>query len=769
VKREGFLLSKHWRDTSDGLRLELWISSNPQPLHVTLTDQKAIFFVDRDTITRAGQRKAVALASMQNRPVDAVYFHTQRELLAERGRLAAAGQRVYEADVKPVERTLMERFILGGVEVTGPAILRSGVLHLENPRLKRNDSTPDLLVMSIDIETSGLDGPLLSIAGTTGEHERVFLVADPATAEAGLPATVTCHPNAAAVLDAFFNWVAERNPDLIIGWSVVEFDLLYLANLCQQLGKKFELGRGRSHAEVLTPRSEGQPHVARIPGRVVLDGIATLKSATYQFESFALDDVAQQLLGRGKKIRATADPVAEIQRMAAEDPAALAEYNLEDCRLVLEVFRAAKLIEFAVERQRLTGLTMDRQGGSVAAFDQLYLPRLHRAGFVAPTVLDRRLAHSSPGGLVMESRPGLYRNVLVLDFKSLYPSIIRTFLIDPLGLACAPRVGADESVQGFDGARFVREGHILPQLIRNLWAARDEAKREQNQALSQAIKIIMNSFYGILGTPGCRFFDPRLVSSITLRGHEILARSRAFIEERGHAVIYGDTDSLFVHLSEELDAPACNRIGAQLARDLTRFFQESLERELGLTSCLELEFETHFSRFLMPTVRGSEMGSKKRYAGMVLSEAGKESLVFKGLEVVRTDWTAAARNFQKELVRRVFADEPVESFVRDTAQRLSAGLLDDQLVYRKRLRRTIGDYTHNVPQHVQAARQLERPGRFIHYVLTSRGPEPVELRKSPLDYRHYLERQLAPAADTILHFLGTTFERITGAQLDLFS
>ena len=149
---------------------------------------------------------------------------------------------------------------------------------------------------------------------------------------------------------------------------------------------------------MLAPRAEGQPHVARVPGRVVLDGIATLRSPTYQFESFALDDVAQELLGRARRIRRITDPVAEIQQMAQQDPSALAEYNLEDCKLVLGVFRAAKLVEFAMERHRLTGLPMDRQGGSVAAFDQLYLPLLHRAGYVAPSVGGSAAHQRSPRG-----------------------------------------------------------------------------------------------------------------------------------------------------------------------------------------------------------------------------------------------------------------------------------------------------------------------------------------------------------------------------------
>jgi DNA polymerase II len=96
----------------------------------------------------------------------------------------------------------------------------------------------------------------------------------------------------------------------------------------------------------------------------------------------------------------------EIRRLYRDDPESLARYNLEDCRLVREIFAKADLLNFAVERACLTGLALDRQGGSVAAFDFQYLPRLHREGYVAPSLREFDEAVSSPGGYVMDSKPG---------------------------------------------------------------------------------------------------------------------------------------------------------------------------------------------------------------------------------------------------------------------------------------------------------------------------------------------------------------------------
>ena len=454
--------------------------------------------------------------------------------------------------------------------------------------------------------------------------------------------------------------------------------------------------------------------------------------------------------------------------MYRDDPSALAAYNLEDARLALEIFQKAELVEFTVARAKLTGLPLDRQGGSVAAFDYLYLPRLHRRGFVAPDV-GTNAPVASPGGHVLESVPGLFTHVASFDFRSLYPSIIRTFQIDPMGLWFP---GADP-VTGFEGAKFARTGAILPEIISHLHDERTRARETGNETLSRAIKILMNSFYGVLGTPGCRFFDPRLASSITLRGREIIERSQAFLEERGLQVIYGDTDSLFVRLDPKLDEAAAQQEGLRLAESLNAFWSAQVQREHGLTSFLELRFDALFLKFLMPTMRGSEKGSKKRYAGTVRAKDGSTQLLIRGLEAIRTDWTPLAREAQRELLNRVFAGKPWEDWLLALREQLVSGRLDDQLVYRKRLRRGMNDYA-SVPPHVKAARLLEAeasddtPASEVEYVITTKGPEPLSVRTAPIDYTHYLDKQLAPAVDVVLGLLGTSFERIAGPQLSLF-
>ena len=507
-----FLLTRHWWDASEGLELSLWAASERGPLRIVLDGEEAVCFVERQAATGDGvladvacRRRALELVTLEGVPVDALYFRRQRDLVAARDHLRARGVAACESDLKPGDRFLMERFVTAGLAARGEVVRRSGHLEMRNPAIRRDDYHGALRWVSLDIETAGLDGALYSVALHSPDDERVLMVSGSEVHCDEAP--VESLPDERALLSRLFAWLAEHDPDLILGWNVVGFDLDFIARRCRRLRLGFDIARGGERSAILQPGSRSGTYVARIPGRVVLDGIDTLRTAFWSFESFELEHVAQEMLGRGKRIDHTGDRVAEIIRLYEQDRPRLAAYNLEDCRLVAAIVEKAGLVEFSMRRAELTGLGMDRQGGSVAAFDNLYLPRLHRAGRVAPDVADARSGEGSPGGYVLDSKPGLYDNVLVLDFKSLYPSIIRTFGIDPYALH-AP---GEDRIEGFAGASFAREGAILPDLVRAIWEERDRAKQRGDAAMSQATKILMNSFYGILGATGCRFprFPPR--------------------------------------------------------------------------------------------------------------------------------------------------------------------------------------------------------------------------------------------------------------------
>ena len=787
---QGFLLTRHWRDTDAGVEVEFWLATPQGARRVRLAPQPAIAFIPReqgDTARlllqreRGAELRELDLCDFHHRPVLGLYCRQYRHLLRLEKRLREHGVDVYEADVRPPERYLMERFITAPVSFAGTPDPHDPLLLVDAHLKPVQDYRPLLTTVSLDIETT-MQGELRSIALEGCGQRQVYMLGPPNGDASGLDFDYEVCDTRRDLLDRLEDWIRRHDPDAIIGWNLVQFDLRILQQHAQQMQRPLRLGRDGSAIEWREHGGRQEHWFAGIAGRLVIDGIEALRSATWSFPSFSLEHVAQSLLGEGKAVDNPYDRMAEIDRMFAEDKPALARYNLQDCVLVTRIFEKSGLMTFLLERASVTGLAADRSGGSVAAFEHAYMPLMHRLGRVAPNIGDVPGA-DSPGGFVMDSRSGLYDSVLVLDYKSLYPSIIRTFLIDPVGLVAGLEEPQDDTVPGFRGARFSRTRHCLPGIVTRVWQGREAAKRERNAPLSQALKIIMNSMYGVLGTTGCRFFDPRLASSITMRGHEIMHRTRELIEAQGHQVIYGDTDSTFVWLGRAHEEGEAARIGRALVDHVNGWWRAHLQAELQLESALELEYETHFARFLMPTVRGSDEGSKKRYAGLVRRPDGSEELVFKGLETVRTDWTPLAQAFQQELYGRVFRGEPYEDYVRDYVARTLSGEMDGQLVYRKRLRRPLVEYERNVPPHVRAARAADdfhvrqgrppqyRNGGWIRYVMTVAGPEPLDtldIRRTPIDYEHYLTKQLEPVADGILPFLGDSFARLTSRQGALF-
>ncbi|MNO32443.1 DNA polymerase II [compost metagenome] len=783
--QQGFVLTRHWHDTPEGTCVEFWLATDQGPQLLRLAPQPSVAFLPQAQVEHARvvlaketgvELKPLRLRDFEQRPVAGLYCAQHRQLMQLEQRLRSAGIDVFEADIRPPERYLMERFITAPVLFTGRADAQGVLCEAQlKPLLGYR---PPLRLVSLDIETSER-GELYSIALEGCGQRQVYMLGSAEVSVADLDFDLQFCADRRELLLRLNQWLAEHDPDAIIGWNLIQFDLRLLHEHARQLDVPLALGR---NGAAMTLRAHGsRSHVfVDAPGRLLIDGIEALRSATWSFPSFSLESVAQTLLGEGKAIDTPYQRMDEINRMFAEDKPALARYNLKDCELVTRIFAHTRLLDFLLERASVTGLAVDRSGGSVAAFCHLYMPHMHRLGFVAPN-LGSRPEEASPGGFVMDSRPGLYDSVLVLDYKSLYPSIIRTFLIDPVGLIEGLRNPDDtHSVEGFRGGRFSRSQHCLPAIVERVWQGREAAKRDGNAPLSQALKIIMNAFYGVLGSSGCRFFDPRLASSITMRGHQIMRQTRQLIEARGYDVIYGDTDSTFVWLKGAHGEEAAARIGRELVAQVNRWWQQHLREAHGLENALELQFETHYRRFLMPTIRGTDEGSKKRYAGLVQRADGSEHMVYKGLESVRTDWSPLAREFQQELYGRIFRGQPYRDYLRGYVQRTLAGELDALLVYRKRLRRPLADYLRNVPPHVRAARladdynsRLGRPrqyqnGGWISYLMTTSGPEPLENLQSPIDYEHYLSRQLQPVADAILPFVGDDFSALTGRQLQLF-
>jgi DNA polymerase-2 len=768
VPERGFVLTPTYRIAAGRPEVHVHAVLEGGEPALLVDDRQAPHFWVRAADAAAVARLAPAAAlrddarrTFADEPVVRVEVTLPSDVPPLRGRLADAGVESLEADVRFAYRYLIDRGIRGGFTVDGTFERRPGVGRVyRNPTLAPADFAPALRILSFDVETSPDGRRLYSVASSGVGGDRVLLVHPGPVAGAEVLA------DERALIAAFLAHVRAADPDVITGWNVCDFDLAVLLRISERLGIRFALGRTDEVLELRRDQTFTRDARAILSGRLVLDGLALVRSSYIRLEDYRLETAGQTLLGRGKLFEGH-DRGNQIERAYHEDPAALVAYNLEDARLVLDILARTGLVELTVRRSLMTGMPLDRVSAQIAAVDSLYLGTLRGRGRVAPSV---RVTDDVPpiaGGLVLDSRPGLYRNILVFDFKSLYPSLIRTFNIDPLTFVASPGPAADV-VRSPSGAAFRRdEAGILPALVARLWEERARAKRAGDAVGAQATKILMNSLFGVLGSPASRLFSPAVANAITMAGQHVIRLAAAAVAARGHAVIYGDTDSLFVDAGEP-DAARAEERGETLRAEVAAEVGGTLEREFGCTSFLELEFEKVYGRFFMPEVRGGATGSKKRYAGLLRDG----TVEFVGLEAVRRDWSLVARRFQRELLALVFADQPVVDFVRGFVADLRAGRFDDALAYRKAVRKPLAEYTRTTPPHVKAARKMGNDrGRLVTYVVTKAGPEPVEAMTAPPDHEHYVTQQLRPIADAVLRFVGAPdFDELSGArrQLSLF-
>jgi len=731
-----FLLTAHYRDAGSKFEITLWgAADSGERVRVFVDDFKPMFFCLRSappSVTApASDRRALKMRTFDMRDVDCLYFNTYTAMQQTARSLRSTGYPVYETDVNPLQRYLMERMVCGSMRVSGTKERLGGFTSFKNPRLRGCEFIPDLRVMSICIDTDGAVEDEAIREAACAEDGRTTLFA------------VDNHhcKDERQLLTDLMKYIAARDPDVLVGLDIADHTLRVLQERCAKLGARFEIGREsgcRVFASARNSWRRGGSSAktvwnARIPGRVVMDLVTMLKAYHRSDDDFHID--------------------AATSSAAAEE--------------ALNVFNEAEILPNAIERSRRSGQALDSVGGSVASFDHLYLPRLHRAGFAACDTADiRPPAKALPGGYVLEPTPGLYENVLVFDFKSLYPSIIMTFMIDPLGF----RIAGGDRIATPIGTTFSKEVSIMPGIIRELMEARAMAVQIKNPYLSQAIKLLMNSFAGVLGSTGCRFFSEEVSPSITLTGQHILKSSIEHIEKTyGKKVIYGDTDSIFVDLGAGSEGQAAE-LGARISKETGAWLRDTLKERYGAVSALELKYEEHYNRFFIPPLRGGDagQGTKKHYCGAVIKKDGRIELTFKGMESARSDWTDLAKEFQRGLFIMFFSEKNLESYIAKTAERLQRGEFDDKLVYRKHVRKEIGAYTSNIPPHVQAAKLLDTPVRVVKYYITKNGPQPVEKLSAPIDYQHYMDSQLRPIADSILVWMGSDFDRMVSGQQELF-
>ena len=822
MSRQGFLIQASFRlrsRASGKAVLQLYGRLAEGQTFLLLEDREAPYFFIRtaDVGSAAALLEPMAAAmvpttrrTLAGEPVSRVQLAAPAAMALLSQQLTAAGVPTYEADLNPVARYLIDRGVRGSVELHGlsrPGQPAEGVdLVFHNPEISPGSVVPKLKMVALRVAACA-EGRLAAVALHGQGGSEVLRIAATATATKDA-ATETSYADEKALLAGLSQRLRTHDPDVIVGWDVVPADLAALRAAAQRTRTPVALGRGAGAMQLYlgASRGRGGPPRAVLPGRMVIDAAALVRTIAPQVSDEALEVVAARVLGE----RVPAD-LRPPQGTWAESPGALAAQLRAEAQALFDLTARLQLIELVAQRSRLCGLPLDRIHASVAAFDYLYLLELGRRGFVAPT-FTRPTEPIEPvvGGHIIAPLPGMHKGVLALDFRSLYPSLIRTFQIDPLGLLPADAEAAPPSLDAGaasdspiaspivapSGARFRRQLGVLTVILDQIFPMRAAAKAEGDTAASQAIKLLMNSLYGVLGSPGCRFHRPELANAVTSFGRELLKWSRIRIESYGYKVVYGDTDSLFVATGSSDDSPAAVRalrmLGEELAQRITCDLGEHVRRTWGVESRLDLQLQTVYLRLLLTRLRrdsgraaaaelaldgvSSGLGAAKRYAGLCAEGPSSERrrVVFVGMEAVRRDATDLCKEAQRAVHELLFQDRPAAeliNYLHRLVSDLRHGRYDAQLVYRKVLRKELASYRHSAPPHVAVARQLQLPvGKIVHFVVTKAGPQSAFQRTSPFNYEHYIDKQLRPATEPVLALYRLDFDQIIGKdrQLKLF-
>ncbi len=643
----------------------------------------------------------------------------------------------YEADIKFAYRFLFDHDIYAVIDINGEYKEGERVNRVyEDPYLSPSEGDIPLRVLSMDIEVDEETQEVVCVSFYDGRKYKSFILKKEVEGAVSLS-------DEKDLLIEVKKYIIEEDPDIIVGWNVIDFDFKYLEKRFSKHKITFDLGRSERGTKFRTERSFIRASRVSIDGRMVLDGMYLVRDFALKLEDYKLDTAAFEVLGE-RKIEIEKD----IHKILEKNPEKLVEYNRKDAELVYNIIKEKKLIEFSKKMAGITGLQLDRVKGSIASFDSLYLRRARKRGIVCPSVKGGEKKHVI-GGLVREPLYGIYDYVLLFDFRSLYPSIIATMNIDPLTFT-----EEKTKIKAPNGVYFKSERAILPEIILELMEKRKKVKHIYEE--QYAIKIIMNSFFGVLGNPNCRFYNSKIANAITAFGRFFLNLTTEKVEEMGYKVIYGDTDSIFV-VSNAENCEEAEKIGKNIEKSINDFYESYVKENYGTKNYLMLEFEKLYEKFYLPKQRHLERGAKKRYAGLM-----GEKVDIVGLEYVRRDWTDLAKQFQYNLLKKVFLNEDYETYIKETVENLKSGKLDSLLVYKKGVRKDLESYTKTTPPHVKAARKLGNfRDRVIKYVMTKNGPEPVEnLGRVKIDYNHYIEKQLKPIADSLLVFFNKSFDEI---------
>lgn len=691
-----------------------------------------------------------------------------------------AVQSVHEYDILFVRRYLIDKGItpLTLVNVEGevvPEKLKVPAIKADKIEQFSDDTINNLKILAFDIETYGEIGhrispernPIIMIAVYGEDFRRVITWKKFRTEED----YVEFVQSEADLLQRFQELVNEYRPDMIAGYFSDGFDFPYIVTRARKYKIDLDIGLDYSGIRI----SKGHTKSAQINGIVHFDVLKFIKRAVYKTlktDVYTLDAVSDEILGE-KKIIVDMTHLSRLWDENSDELSNYAKYNLHDARLAyklclnllpnfFEIVKVVGLAPFSINRMSFSQLV-----------EWYIIKQVKNLKEIAPNKpsYNTQMARQSrrlKGAFVYEPTPGLYNDIIVFDYKSLYPTIIASHNISPGTANCGCCEGMNKAPIDMMNVWFCtkRRGFassIIEDLITRRSRIKEILKEKQDvllNARSWALKDLANSFWGYMGFSAARWYSAECAESILGWARFYIHKVIDQAGEKGFKVLYSDTDSVFIGLGEKTK------------EDAVKFVEKI---NMDLPGVMELEYQGFYPSGIFVSTKASEAGAKKKYA--LIDD--KNHIKITGFETVRRNWSYIAKDVQKEVLTMVLRERKADtavSYVRKVIADLKDGKIPvDKVAIRTQLSKDIEDYD-SIGPHVAAAQRMKSkglavgPGSMITFVIT-RGKGrirdkvklPDEIKPGDYDADYYIDNQIIPGVERIFSVLGVKKEDILGS------
>lgn len=526
--------------------------------------------------------------------------------------------------------------------------------------------------------------------------------------------------------------------DVMVGWNSEGFDLPYI----RERARKFEL-----FDELYLLMGVQQLDLMQ----KFIETYGRDTDMVRQFRSFKLENVSQHFLGTGKI------PRYSTWEMFQKEPELLKEYNIRDVTLLHELEGKTGIIDMSITKAFICGARLNEKT-SGRVLDMYILRAANKRGVHYRSVLKNVIDGPDSfgggyvGGHVFTPAVGFHSNVHLLDFSSLYPSIIRTFNVSPETLlgdwdsgleeiegdGPFERTKESEPLNGAIGTptnvRYKAERGVIPSLIHDLVETRNKMRWEEmpkyakdsfeykNIDKKQYIyKILANAMYGIIGAPFFRYYDFRMAESITRTGHYLTKSAAQYVRDKGGTVIYGDTDSIFVELPDGITPE-------HISEELKEMFNEKLKETFNVQeSFINMTLDGSFDKYLIV--------SKKKYVGLMTD--GKFKLT--GFEAVKRDTIKVASEAQMKLFDMIIKNDSTQQevldFILELKEKIIEGKVDpEEITIYKKLTKHPKEFAAfksgaKMPAHAQvymdSHEEIEdlQVGKYVPFIITVEKPQ----------------------------------------------